>query len=34
MKKINHTPNGIEEVDMTAEEISKRETEIAEFEAE
>jgi len=34
MKKINITPNGIEEVEMTAEEVSKRETEIAEFEAE
>ena len=34
MKKINITPNGIEEVDLTAEEVSKRETEIANMEAE
>ena len=29
MKKINITPDGIEEVDLTAEEISQRETDIA-----
>ena len=34
MKKINITPNGIEEVDLTATEISQRETEIANIEAE
>jgi len=29
MKKLKITPNGIEEVDMTAEEVSQRETDIA-----
>jgi hypothetical protein len=33
MKKINITPNGIEEVDLTAEEISQRETDVAKMEA-
>ena len=33
MKKINITPNGIEEVDLTATEISQRETEIENIEA-
>ena len=34
MKKINITPNGIEEVDLTAEEVSQRETDIANAESE
>lgn len=34
MKKINITPDGIEEIDLTAEEISQRETDIANSEVE
>ena len=34
MKKINMSPNGIEEVDLTAEEVSQRETDIANAKAE
>ena len=34
MKKINITPNGIEEVDLTAEEVSQRETDIANAQSE
>ena len=34
MKKINVTPDGIEEVDLTAEEVSQRETDIANAQAE
>ena len=34
MKKINMSPNGIEEVELTAEEVSQRETDIANAKAE